>query len=213
MSTSSRWRRVGDIARRALLQAQGCQSAEQSNRNGCRRTGAATSRDAGTNTDFHGEARRGWERVDGGLQQRVAGDPGRPRHEGVPVAEGLHVEHHGVRASRRADRNLHSRCHRDVQDPSRPPEPCVGPPTVVTDPDRSRHLDHGSAPRRWRVTVVSGRRRNWPCDGEPGASRSGVLSSCERGSLSTVDMSAGYGDGLRITYPRDLARQKLSFAR
>ena len=136
---------VGDVARRAVLQAQGRQSAEQSNCNRRRRTGAATSRDTGTHTNFHGEAPWGWEGVDGGLQQRVAGDPGRPRDDGVPVAESLNVEHHKVRAFRRADRNLHSRRHGDIQDPSRPPKPGVGPPTDVADPDGSRYFDHRSA--------------------------------------------------------------------
>ena len=55
-----------------------------------------------------------------------------------------------VRACRRVDRNLDSRRHGDVQDPSRPPEPCVGPPTVVADPHGSRRLDHHSAPHRVR---------------------------------------------------------------
>ena len=128
--------------RRTLLPAQGRQSAQQSNCNRRRRTGATTSRDAGTNTDFHRESSWGWERVDGSLQQRVAGAPGRPRDDGVPVAECIHVEHHQVPAYRRADRNLYSRRHCDIQDPSRTPKPCVGPPTVVTNPHGSGRLDH-----------------------------------------------------------------------
>src|SRR5450755_4404917 len=89
---------VGDLARRALLPAQRSQSAQQSNRNRCRGTGAATSWYAGTNTDFHRESSWGWERVDCGLQERVADDPGRPRDDGVPVADGIHVEHYRIRA-------------------------------------------------------------------------------------------------------------------
>ena len=61
--------------------------------------------------------------------------------------------------------------------------------------------------------VVSGRREGWLCDGEPSTKRSDVSSGCDSDSLSAFDMSAGYGDGLRIIDPRDLAREKLSVAR
>ena len=77
---------VGDVAGRALFTAQGCQSAQQCHCHRRRRTGTATSRDGGTNTHFHRETRWGWERVDGGLQERVAGDSVRRRDDGVPVA-------------------------------------------------------------------------------------------------------------------------------
>ena len=138
-------RGIRDVARRALLSAQGRQSSQQGNRNRCRRTGTATGRDSGTNNDFYRETPWRRVRVDGGLEQRVAGNPWRPRDDGVPVAEVLDVEHHRVRALRRTYRNIYPRRHSDIQDPPGPPEPSVGPSTVVTDPHGSRRLDQRSA--------------------------------------------------------------------
>ncbi len=98
--------------------------------------------------DLQRQVRRGRERVDGGLQQRVADGAGMAGNHGVAIVEVLDVEHHGARARRGPDRDLHAGGHGDVEDPPRPAEPGIGPPPVVTDPDGRRRLDHlGIIPR------------------------------------------------------------------
>src|SRR5208283_521737 len=80
------------------------------------------------------------------LQQAVSAHPGRSRDDGIAVAEALRDQHHRVRTGRLADRDVHARSHRDVEDAPRPAEPRVGPATVVADPHRSGRLDHLPAP-------------------------------------------------------------------
>ncbi len=88
-STSSRWATYAASRGDRSLAAHCCLFARQGNRHRSRTARAATGWDGGADADLHGHSPGGWEHVDGGLQQAVAGHPGRSRARWVAVAEAL----------------------------------------------------------------------------------------------------------------------------